>query len=103
MRWPDFVMVTRQLSVSSSTADEAVLWPLAVRLLDQVRPIGQPVRLLGFGVGGLEVSSQLSLWDTGPAEEAAKEQRVQKALAAVTARLGPDAVRRMSQLPPNTK
>ena len=107
IRWPDFVTVTRQLSVASSTVDESVLWPLALRLLDQVWPVGQPVRLLGFGVGGLEVPSQLSLWDTGPAEaaaaEAAKEQRVQKALAAVTARLGPNTVRRMSQLRPNAK
>ena len=102
IRWPDFVTVTRQLSVASATADEAVLWPLALRLFEQVWPAGQPVRLLGFGVSGLEVPAQMSLWDTGPAEEAAKEQRVQKALAAVTARLGPDVIRRVSQLPPPT-
>lgn len=100
IRWPDFVTVTRQLSVASATADEAVLWPLAVRLFEQVWPAGQPVRLLGFGVSGLEVPAQLNLWDTGPAEEAAKELRVQKALAAVSARLGPGVVRRVSQLPP---
>jgi len=100
VRWSDFVTVTRQLSVASPTADEAVLWPLALRLLDQVWSAGRPVRLLGFGVSGLEVPAQLSLWDTRPAEEAEKEQRVQKALAAVAARLGPDTVRRVSQLPP---
>lgn len=99
IRWPDFVTVTRQLSVASPTADESVLWPLALRLLNQVRPVGQPVRLLGFGVSGLEVPAQLNLWDTGPAEEAAQELRVQKALAAVTTHLGPGVVRRVSQLP----
>jgi len=100
IRWPDFVTVTRQLSVANATAEEAVLWPLALRLFEQVWPAGQPVRLLGFGISGLEVPAQMSLWDTGPAEEAAKELRVQKALAAVTARLGPDVVRRVSQIPP---
>ena len=100
IRWPDFVTVTRQLSVASATADETVLWPLALRLFEQVWPAGQPVRLLGFGVSGLEVPAQLNPWDTGPAEEAAREQRVQKALAAVAARLGPDVVRRVSQLLP---
>jgi len=99
IRWPDFVTVTRQLSVASATAEETVLWPLALRLFEQVWPAGQPVRLLGFGVSGLEVPAQLNLWDTGPAEEAAKELRVQKALAAVTAHLGPGVVRRVSQLP----
>jgi DNA polymerase-4 len=100
VRWSDFVTVTRQLSVASPTGDEAVLWPLALRLLDQVWFSGRPVRLLGFGVSGLEVPAQLCLWDTHPAEEAEKEQRVQKALAAVAAHLGPDAVRRVSQMPP---
>jgi len=46
------------------------------------------------------VPAQLSLWDRGPAEEAAKELRVQQALATVAARLERDMIRRMSQLPP---
>ena len=98
IRWPDFVTVTRQLSVAMPTADEAVLWPLALRLLEQVWPLGQPVRLLGFGVSGLEVPLQLSLWDTKPADEAAQERRVQAVLAAVSARLGADAIKRGSEI-----
>lgn len=98
LRWPDFTTLTRQASISTPTDQEAVVLPLALRLLAQAWPEGQPVRLLGLGVGSLEVPRQLNLWDMRPAEEAAKEKRVQAALAALQSRFGEGAVRWGSDL-----
>lgn len=97
LRWPDFTTLTRQVTRPDATDDETVIRALALRLFEQVWAPGRAVRLLGVGVGGLEVPLQLNLWDTRPAEEAAKEKRVQAALAAVRDRMGADAVRRASE------
>lgn len=98
LRWPDFTTLTRQVSIPHPTDQEAVIGPLALRLLGQVWSEGRPVRLLGVGVGNLETPCQLSLWDTKPAEEAAQEKRVQEALAALQSRFGAEAVRRGSEV-----
>ena len=98
LRWPDFTTLTRQAALPHPTDQEAVLLPFALRLLAQAWPEGQPVRLLGVGIGSLEVPAQLNLWDTRPAEEAAQEKRVQAALAALQSRFGEDAIRRGSDL-----
>ena len=98
LRWPDFTTLTRQVSLPHPTDQETVLLPLAQRLLAQAWPEGQAVRLLGVGVGNLEVPRQLNLWDMRPAEEAAQEKRVQAALAALQSRFGEDAIRRGSDL-----
>ena len=98
LRWPDFTTLTRQVSLPHPTDQEAVIGPLALRLLGQVWTEGRAVRLLGMGVGSLETPCQLSLWDTKPAEEAAQEKRVQAALAALQSRFGAGAVRRGSEV-----
>ena len=60
------------------------------------------MRLIGVGVSGLGFPPrQLSLWDIPPAltlEEAARQQRVQAALAAIQARFGAGALRRGNEL-----
>jgi DNA polymerase-4 len=94
LRWPDFTTLTRQVSLPYPTDQEAVLLPLAQRLLAQAWSEGQAVRLLGVGVGSLEVPRQLNLWDMRPAEEAAQEKRLQTALTALQTRFGEGAVRR---------
>ena len=98
IRWPDFTTLTRQVTRPDATDDETVIRALALSLFERVWGPGRAVRLLGVGVGGLETPRQLNLWDTRPAEEAAKEKRVQATLAAVQARLGQSALRRASEL-----
>ena len=98
LRWPDFTTLTRQVSLPTPTNQEAVVLPLALRLFAQAWPAGQAVRLLGIGLGNLEVPCQLNLWDMRPAEEAAREKRVQAALAALQSRFGEGAIKRGSEL-----
>ena len=98
IRWSDFTTLTRQFSIPHLTDQEAVILPLALKLLDQTWTDGRPVRLIGVGVGGLEVPRQLSLWDTRPAEEAEKAKKVDATLAALRARFGDAAVRRGDEL-----
>jgi DNA polymerase IV len=97
IRWPNFTTLTRQASVPA-TSEEAAVLPVAERLFMEVWTDGQPVRLIGVGVGGLDVPQQLSLWDTRPAEEAEREKRVQTALAALEAKFGPGLVKRASEM-----
>lgn len=103
LRWSDFVTVTRQTSVGIATQEPKVVEKVVHKLLAQVWQPGQPVRLIGVGVSGLTPLLQLNLWDTRPAEEAARrqaeaarEQRVHSALAALDARFGPGKVVRGS-------
>jgi DNA polymerase-4 len=98
IRWPDFTTVTRQATRLDATDEEEAIRAMGWRLFDQVWAEGKPVRLLGLGVGGLEVPQQLNLWDTRPAEEADKEKRVRAVLAAVTGRFGSGAIRRGSEV-----
>nr|MDQ2686742.1 DNA polymerase IV [Armatimonadota bacterium] len=103
IRWPDFTTLTRQITRLDATDDEPTLRALALGLFERVWTSGRVVRLLGVGVGGLEIPRQLNLWDTRPAEEAAKEKRVQMALTSVHSRLGQSALRRASELPGRAK
>ncbi|BDI34520.1 DNA polymerase IV [Capsulimonas corticalis] len=98
IRWSDFTTLTRQFSVPHPTDQESVILPLALKLLDQIWPEGRPVRLLGVGVGNLEVPLQLNLWDTRPAEEAAKAKKVDATLNALRERFGESALRRAQDL-----
>lgn len=107
LRWSDFTTVTRQASVASATHAPNVVESIARRLLDQIWQPGQAVRLIGVGVSGLSVPLQLDLWDTRPAEEAARKketaarkERVEGALAALAEKFGPGKVVRGSALKP---
>ncbi len=107
LRWSDFTTVTRQASVASSTQAPRVVESVVHRLLAQAWQPGQAVRLVGVGVSGLSVPLQLDLWDTRPAEEAARKkeeaarkERVECALAALAKKFGPGKVIRGSALKP---
>ncbi len=110
LRWSDFVTVTRQTGLGTGTQEAGRIERAAQRLLAEVllaevwHP-GQAVRLIGVGVSGLAVPLQLDLWDSRPAdeaarkqEEAAREARVVSALSALTARFGPGKVVRGSAI-----
>ena len=108
LRWSDFTTVTRQTSLRAATQDPQVVGRVALKLLAEawhpgqgVR-VSQAVRLIGVGVSSLTPPLQLDLWDTGPAEdaarkkkeavrkkkEAAREERVASALAAMEVKFG---------------
>lgn len=52
LRWQDFTTITRQAPFSPAVCDDFSLRELAFRLFAGERLV-QPVRLIGFGVGGL--------------------------------------------------
>jgi DNA polymerase-4 len=56
LRWPDFTTFTRQRSLDTGTDDPATIERVALALLEEHRPAGQAVRLLGVGVSGLRSS-----------------------------------------------
>lgn len=94
LRWDDFTTLTRQASLREPASDDALITATAARLLrDAWRP-GQPVRLVGVGVSGLEPARrQLTLWDARPAAEDENARRLRAAVAALQDRYGAHAVR----------
>lgn len=89
IRWPDFSLQTRQMTLSQPTDQDNVLYSASLELLDQFWKPGKAVRLLGLAAGGLAPAvHQLSLWDT-PDE---KERRLLDALDQLRERFGEDAV-----------
>ena len=101
LRWSNFVTVSRQTSLRATTQDPQVVGRVVLKLLAEAWHSGQGVRLsqgvrlIGVGVSSLTPPLQLDLWDTRPAEEAlrkkeeaAREDRVALALAALEAKFG---------------
>jgi DNA polymerase-4 len=102
IRWPDFTTPTRQLTLAQPTNEAETIGDAALRLFEQIWTGEHAVRLIGVGVSGLgSPPRQLSLWDA-PASptpaEAARQQRVEAALAATQARFGVGVVRRASDM-----
>lgn len=100
LRWPDFTTITRQATGDQPVTDEAEITRLALQLLAENRPPGQPVRLIGVGVSGLGPAvRQMSIWDlpSDPAAQA-RADRLNDAVQSLRKRFGPDAVRRGSEL-----
>jgi DNA polymerase IV len=62
VRYPDFTIRTRSLSLAVGTDDADRIGELACSLLDRaLRDRSGPLRLVGVGVSGLEEHLQLSL------------------------------------------
>jgi DNA polymerase-4 len=90
VRFSDFRTMTRQTTLNSATDDANVLRRAANRLLDGVDRGTQGIRLLGVRASGLERGGdQLSLFD----ERAQRRGLLEKTLAYIHRRYGPDAVR----------
>jgi DNA polymerase IV len=95
LRWSDFTTLTRQTSLEQPTQDAEEITRIVGRLLDQHRPPGRAVRLIGVGVSGLGPPvRQMSIFDL-PSE---KDEKIEAALRALRKRFGEDAVRRASDL-----
>ncbi|MEZ4518224.1 MAG: DNA polymerase IV [Chloroflexota bacterium] len=54
LRWPDFTTFTRQQSLEVGTDEASIILRYAETLWQDNWPAGQPVRLIGLGVGSLQ-------------------------------------------------
>lgn len=73
VRWTDFSITTRQITLPEATADARTILAAATPLLKHLWLDEQPVRLLGVGMTGLNPVMQLSLWGEEPVEEPAPQ------------------------------
>ncbi len=97
LRWPDFTTITRQVRLPQATDQDGEILSAALELLQHAWRPGAPVRLIGVGLSNLgPPSRQLSLFDHRWEEDA----RLLRAVDAIRARFGDEAVRRASDLPP---
>jgi DNA polymerase IV len=96
LRWSDFKTITRQAPFDVPVCDDFSFCAMALKLFDAERLI-QPVRLIGFGVTGLTPNprEQLTLFDDEHTSRAKKE-KLCRAVDALRAKLGDDAVRHVS-------
>jgi DNA polymerase-4 len=94
LRWSDFRTITRQAPFESAVCDDFSMRTLALRLFDAERLV-QPVRLVGFGVGGFTDarSEQLSLFDAAP-DAREKRERLCRTVDALRGQFGDRAVGR---------
>jgi len=91
IRFSDFSTFTRQVTLSQPTDQDSLICDSALDLFQRIWQKGQPVRLLGVGVSGLdECVHQLSLWDNSQE----KERKLLTALDRLRERYGEDAVLR---------
>lgn len=70
IRWPDFTTITRQMTLTQPTDQDAEIYNAAAHLFAREWKPGKAVRLLGVGVSGLQQASrQLGLWDVSTEAE----------------------------------
>jgi DNA polymerase-4 len=93
VRWPDFTTLSRQITLNQPTNQEKDITESASRLFLQIWKPGQPVRLLGVGVSGLN-PYQLRLWGEESTQKMLeKESRLKTVLNELDERFGEGAVR----------
>ncbi len=102
LRYEDFHTVTRQSSLATEVSEAGALFDIAVRLLHELAAgERQRVRLIGVRASNLSgPERQLGLFD----QEAARMQNVERAIAQVRGRFGPDSIqtlREKRRKPPN--
>jgi len=97
MRWSDFKTITRQAPFEVPVCDDFSFRAMALKLFEAEKLI-QPVRLIGFGVTGLSSHprEQLTLFGDETVSHAKKE-KLCRAVDALRAKLGEDAVRHVNQ------
>lgn len=83
-RYADFLTVTRRETLPAPTADDAVIYEAARRLLERVPPRPGGFRLLGVAAGTLTRFTQPELWGEGPG----RQERVARVVDAINRRYG---------------
>ncbi len=96
LRWADFTTLTRQMTVAAPVDQDGAIYQAALRLFEQTWTPGQPVRLIGVGVAGLQGQAvQLSLWDAPAPQD---DRRLLETLDRLRDRFGDNIIRRGSDL-----
>jgi len=95
IRWKDFSTLTRQISISTSTDEDKVIFDYALKLLDELWKSPKPVRLIGVGVSNfLNFPHQLLLWENS----SGKGKRLQQAVDELKDRFGDRSIQRGSEI-----
>lgn len=91
LRWPKFVTVTRQVTLTQPTREAEVIAANAIQLFQRLWSTGRPVRLLGVGASGLvSPPQQIGLWDV----DWESEYKIQDLLAEIQEKYGEEALSR---------
>jgi DNA polymerase-4 len=91
IRWPDFTTLTRQVTSTTPTDEAKVIAAGAESLFAKVWTKGEPVRLIGVGVSGLDARPrQLGLFDV----ENIRQTRLNEALSELKEKFGEGVVKR---------
>ncbi len=92
LRWADFQTLTRQRTFPLPVCDDFTLRHLALELFE-AEPLIQPVRLIGFGVGGFaaERQEQLDLF-AEPANRRARDEKLCHTVDRLREKLGKDHI-----------
>jgi len=100
VRFADFRTITRQCSMRTATATDRVLLRHALELFEREK-IGEPVRLIGFGVSnlaprtGTSDAAQEDLFPELPADSVSpRDEALDRAVDSLREAFGPDALRR---------
>ncbi len=98
LRWSDFRTITRQRHCDAPCRDDLSLREMAQRLL-AAEEVRQPVRLVGFGVGGLvaQRQQQPDLFDDDTPRRT-RHEALSATLDSLRERLGPDSIVRAEGL-----
>lgn len=94
LRYPDFKIITRRVTLSQPTDLAEVIQAQAVKLLEREWKKGAKVRLIGVGATGLVQARQLSFFANGTERLGKLSQTVDK----IRSKYGKDAIRRASLL-----
>jgi DNA polymerase-4 len=92
LRWPPFETLTRQTTLPQPTDLGSEIFQAAWALFEKAWKPGQPVRLIGVGVSGLQPPArQLGLFE---ASASPKAEKVAEVIDQIRARYGWEAVKR---------
>ncbi len=91
LRTADFGTVTRQASLAVGADTTETIWPVARELLRKADTSRQAIRLIGVSVSSFDGPQQLALFGASKSD---KSHKIARAVDAVTARFGDDAIRR---------